>query len=230
MTRRTRMTTAVAALLAFGTVGLSGCAQLGRMTQTERGAVIGATTGAAVGAAVGRGQGGTAAGAILGAVVGGAAGAAIGRQMDRQAEALERDLEYAEVERIGEGIRVTFPSGILFDFDSFALRSQARANLSNLAQSLQQYPGSSVLIVGHTDNVGSDAYNQRLSQQRADAAANYLSSQGIGRDRIRTMGMSFHEPIASNATAEGRQQNRRVEVAIFASPEYQDQIRRQYGN
>lgn len=226
MTSSVRSLTAALAFVAIGSTGLTGCASMNR---TEKGTVIGASTGAAVGAVVGRRAGSTATGAILGAVVGGAAGAVIGRQMDRQAAELERDLENAEVERIGEGIKVTFPSGILFDFNSSTLRSTARANLQDLARTLQQNQGSEVLIVGHTDAVGSDEYNQRLSEQRAQSAASYLRSLGISSSRVRTMGMGEREPIASNDTEAGRQENRRVEVAIFASEDYRNQVQRQTG-
>jgi len=202
---------------------LAGCAGL---TQTERGAVIGAAGGAAVGGAVDRN---TARGAIIGAAVGGAAGAVIGRQMDRRAEELDRDIDGATVERVGEGILVTFDSGILFDFDSAELRPAARTNLRSLANSLNQHRDSEVLIVGHTDSVGSAAYNQGLSERRASAAANYLAAQGVSRTRIRSVGRGLTEPVASNETEAGRQQNRRVEVAIFADEATRQRIQREQG-
>ena len=196
------------------------------MNKSERGAVIGAGAGAAVGAAVGKATGNTTRGAIVGAAVGGVAGAVIGRQMDKQAEELAADLEGADVTRIGEGIAVTFPSGLLFDFDRAELRSASRADLADLARSIQQYEGRELLVVGHTDAVGSDDYNQRLSEQRAQAAADYLITQGVPRTAIRTVGRGETEPIASNEDPEGRQLNRRVEVAIFASEEYREQVKR----
>jgi len=154
----------------------------------------------------------------------------IGHQMDRQAQDLEGDLgQNAEVSRVGEGIAVTFASGILFPFNSADVLPAGRENLRQLAQSLQRYPGTEVLVVGHTDNVGSDAYNQTLSQRRADAAKAYLVSMGIPQERIRTAGRGETEPIASNDTEEGRQHNRRVEIAIFASQQYRDQILHEYG-
>lgn len=221
MTKYTRSLTALVAVLTVGATGLSGCASL---SSTERGGAIGAATGAAVGAVVGKKTGSTARGAILGAVLGGAAGAVIGRQMDRQAEQLDDELEGAEVERIGEGIAVKFDSGILFPFNSTAVLPAGRENLRTLAQSLQRYPETEVLIVGHTDAVGSEEYNQDLSERRAMAAKNYLVSLGIPSHRIRTAGRGEMEPIASNATEAGRQENRRVEVAIFASEEYRERI------
>lgn len=220
-----------ALLLSAAAVGLAagplaGCATL---DPAERGAVIGAATGGAVGAAVGRATGSTARGAIIGASVGGAAGAIIGHRMDRQAEEIDQNVAGATVERVGEGIEVTFESGLLFDFDSYAVRPQARENLRNLAGSLDRYPGTELLVVGHTDSVGTADYNQRLSEQRARAAADYLVTQGVARDRIRAVGMGQGEPKASNATEEGRAENRRVEVAIFAGDSLRTQATRQVG-
>ena len=209
----------VAALLLA--MSVTGCANL---SKTEKGAAVGAGAGAVVGGAIGKAAGSTAKGAIVGAVVGGTAGAIIGRQMDKQARELEEELEDADVERVGEGIQITFDSGILFDFDSSNLRGDARANLNELAMSLKEYPNTDVLIVGHTDATGSDAYNQQLSERRASSAAQYLMSQGISRGRITTLGKGEMEPVASNESDYGRQQNRRVEVAIFASEEYRDEL------
>lgn len=191
---------------------LAGCA-----TKTQTGAVIGAAGGAAVGGAIGAATGSTAKGAIIGAVVGGAAGAVIGSQMDKQAKELEQNIKGAKVERVGEGIQVTFASGLLYDFDSDLVRAEARTNLRELAASLEKYPGSNLLIVGHTDQLGGMAYNQWLSERRATAAATYLITQGVSGARIATRGMGEAEPVALNETEAGRAQNRRVEVAIFAS-------------
>ena len=226
MMRYARSSTALVALVALGSTGLAGCAGLNR---TERGAVIGATTGAAVGSVIGNRTGSTAKGAIIGAAVGGAAGAVIGRQMERQREEIEQTVPGAETERVGEGIYVRFESGILFPFDSDALLPNGRDNLARLAESLQRYPESSVLIVGHTDSRGSDDYNYALSQRRAASARSYLIQRGVAASRIRTEGRGETEPVASNATESGMQQNRRVEVAIFASPEYRERVIRETG-
>jgi outer membrane protein OmpA-like peptidoglycan-associated protein len=223
MNRTARTTAAAAALLAFGATGLTGCAS---MSRTERGAVIGAAGGAAVGAVIGRQVGSTARGAIIGAAVGGAAGAIIGRQMDRQAEELAATIPGATVQRVGEGIVVTFESGLLYPYDSADLLPAGRSNLQNLATSLSQNPETEVLIVGHTDSRGSDQYNMGLSLRRADAAADILASYGVPRSRIRTSGRGESEPVASNDTDEGRQLNRRVEIAIFASEEYRERLMR----
>jgi outer membrane protein OmpA-like peptidoglycan-associated protein len=205
---------------------LSACASL---NNTEKGAIIGAAGGAAVGGAVGKATGSTARGAIIGAAVGGVAGAVIGRQMDQQAEELAADLEGADVERVGEGILINFPSGLLFDFDSSNLRSASRADLADLASSFGKYEGRELMIVGHTDATGTDSYNMNLSRQRAQATADYLMSQGIPSSRIRVVGRGEEEPVASNDSAEGRQLNRRVEIAVFATEEYRQQVESEQG-
>ena len=202
-----------------GAVVLAGCA-----TKTQTGAVVGAAGGAVLGGAVGAAAGSTAKGAIIGAVVGGVAGTIIGAQMDKQAKELEQNIKGATVERVGEGIQVTFASGLLYDFDSDAVRSDAQANLRELAASLDKYPGSDVLIVGHTDALGTSSYNQSLSERRATAASVYLASQGLARSRIATRGLGETEPVAGNDTEAGRQRNRRVEVAIYASEAYRAEV------
>lgn len=199
---------------------LVGCTSL---NETQKGAIIGAGAGTVLGGAIGKATGSTAKGAIIGAAVGGAAGAIIGRQMDKQAAELEEDLEGAEVERVDEGIQITFDSGILFAFNSSDVADAAQTNLNALAESLQQYPNTDVLVIGHTDSVGSDEYNQGLSERRAESAAAYLLRQGIPADRIQTLGMGETEPVADNDSELGRQQNRRVEVAIFANEEFQEE-------
>ncbi|QXD16580.1 OmpA family protein [Rhodocaloribacter litoris] len=214
-------------LIVAGALLLSGCAGL---NNTGKGAAIGAGAGAVIGGVIGKTQDKTAEGAIIGAAVGGAAGAIIGRQMDKQAEELEKELEGARVERVGEGIEITFDAAILFDFDSAALRPEARANLRDLAESLLKYPNTEVSIIGHTDAIGSEEYNQRLSERRANAAATYLIGLGVPPERIRAYGMGETAPIASNDTEAGRQQNRRVEVAIYASEEYRRQLEAEHGN
>jgi outer membrane protein OmpA-like peptidoglycan-associated protein len=170
-----------------------------------------------VGGVIGKQTGSTARGAIIGAVVGGAAGAVIGHQMDQQAKELQQNIPGATVTRVGEGIVVTFASGLLYDFDSDVVRAAAAQNLSTLAASLGKYPNTDLLIVGHTDSVGTDQYNQALSERRARAASNYLIGQGVNQGRLQAVGRGETEPIEENSTDAGRQLNRRVEVAIFAS-------------
>ena len=214
---------ALALLIAAGTIGTTACAS---MSQKERGAVIGAGAGAAIGGVIGNQTGSTARGAIIGAVVGGAAGAIIGHQMDQQAKEIDQSIPGAKVERVGEGIEVTFESGLLFDFDSDVIKPTAAANLQELARSLNKFGNSNILIVGHTDSQGDDAYNMSLSQRRANSASAYLQSQGVPSTRISTSGRGEAEPVASNDTEAGRSQNRRVEVAIYASPEYREQVKK----
>ena len=212
------------ALIASALV-LGGCSSL---SSTEKGAIIGAGAGGAIGGVIGKQTGSTARGAIIGAAVGGVVGAVIGRQMDKQAEELAQNIPGATVTRIGEGIAVTFASGLLYDFDSDRVRAEAAQNLRNLSASLDQYPNTELLIVGHTDSQGPDSYNWDLSERRARSAAEYLASQGVARARLRTAGRGETEPIAGNDSETGQQQNRRVEVAIFASEAYRNELRRQY--
>lgn len=202
-----------------GTILLAGCAN-----KTQTGAVVGAAGGAVVGGVIGKVAGSTTNGVIIGAVVGGIAGTIIGAQMDKQAKELEQNIKGAKVERVGEGIKVTFESGLLYDYDSDVVKPDARTNLRELAASLGKYPDSDVLIVGHTDSDGSEEYNQRLSERRAMSAAAYLVSQGVSGARVGTNGLGETEPVAGNDTDAGKAANRRVEVAIYASKAYRDKV------
>ena len=208
-----RITVGIVALAAL-TLSTASCASWSRKGQ---GAAVGAAAGAAVGGVIGNQTGSTARGAIIGAVVGGAAGAVIGHQMDQQAKEIKMAIPGATVERVGEGIQVTFASGLLYDFDSDRIRPEAAVNLRNLAASLKQYPNTDALIVGHTDATGSGAYNATLSQNRATAASRLLNAEGVASSRLRVSGRGESEPVASNETESGRQQNRRIEVAIVAN-------------
>jgi outer membrane protein OmpA-like peptidoglycan-associated protein len=209
--------------LAFATA--TGCASLNKK---ETGAIIGAGSGAVIGGVIGNNTGSTARGAIIGAAVGGTIGAVIGHQMDQQAKELKQNIPGAVVERVGEGIQVTFESGLLFDFDSDRVRPEAAANLRNLASSLDKYPNSDLLIVGHTDSVGTDAYNLSLSDRRSRATASYLVAQGVSSSRLRTAGRGEAVPVVANDTEANRSKNRRVEVAIYASQAYRNSLRQQY--
>jgi outer membrane protein OmpA-like peptidoglycan-associated protein len=221
MHRTLRSIPALAAL-----ISASACASLNKK---ESGAIIGAGAGAAVGAVVGNATGSTAKGAIIGAAVGGTAGAVIGHQMDQQAKEIKQSIPGAVVERVGEGLQVTFESGLMFDYDSDVLRPAAQENLATLASSLDKYPNTDIIVVGHTDNRGSDTYNMSLSERRAAAAVNYLVSRGVARTRLRGAGRGETEPVASNETDAGRQQNRRVEVAIYANDALKAQAARTSG-
>jgi outer membrane protein OmpA-like peptidoglycan-associated protein len=213
---KTKVTTCITAftvlLLVVGQI-LTGC----NATNTTKGGAIGAGVGGAIGGAIGHRSDNTVIGAIIGASVGGAAGALIGRQMDKQAEELQKDLKDATVERVGEGILITFQSGLVFDTDSYSLRDATKTNLTDLAETLKKYEDTNILIEGHTDNTGEDTYNQKLSENRADAVEHFLVSQGIENSRVTTKGYGENQPLGSNDSEAGRQQNRRVEVAIYAN-------------
>jgi outer membrane protein OmpA-like peptidoglycan-associated protein len=217
------------ALMACALLLTQGCAWLNSRSDTAKGAGAGAAAGAVVGGLIGRANGSTAKGAILGAVIGGAAGAAIGHEMDKEAKDLQDKLPDAKVERVGEGIEVTFNSGILFDVNSEALRPTAQHDLAELATSLKDYEGTSVLVVGHTDSTGTASYNQGLSERRATSARLALLQNGLAPDRVEAAGRGESEPVASNETAEGRQQNRRVEVAIYASEQMRKEMLKKHG-
>ncbi|MDQ3002934.1 MAG: OmpA family protein [Fibrobacterota bacterium] len=201
-----------ALLIALGV--LAGCAN---MNNAGKGGLIGAGAGGVIGGVIGRASGNTAAGAIIGAAVGGTAGATIGHYMDKQAAELQRDLKDAKVERVGEGIKITFNSGILFDVDSDKLRSEANTNLSELAKVLKKYDDTEIMVQGHTDNSGADNHNLKLSERRADAVGDKLKGSGVKSGRIDESGLGEQAPVEDNGSASGRQANRRVEVAIWAN-------------
>jgi len=182
-----------------------------------KGGVIGGVGGGVVGGVIGHYAGNTVLGAIIGAAVGGTAGALIGNYMDKQAEEMQNDIAGAKIERVGEGIKITFDSGILFASNSSTLEYQAKTNINKLAVILNKYPDTNILVTGHTDFDGSDAFNQTLSEQRAQSVSNYTMSQGVSSSRLSIIGLGEKEPVASNETDEGKRQNRRVEIAVFAN-------------
>lgn len=192
----------------------SSCASL---TKTQKGAGIGTAAGGAAGAIIGRMSGNTAMGAVIGAAVGGVSGAVIGRKMDKQAEEIKRQIPDANVQRVGEGIVIEFESNILFGFDKSALTADAKENLGKLVNVLNKYPDTNIEIRGHTDNKGSDSYNQKLSERRAGAVSDFLKNKSISSNRLSTIGFGASQPKVSNDTESGRTQNRRVEFAITAN-------------
>jgi outer membrane protein OmpA-like peptidoglycan-associated protein len=213
--KRTKLRIATLGLaIATSTLLFQSCATT---TKTQKGTVIGAATGGTLGAIIGKKAGNTAVGAIIGGAIGGTAGALIGRKMDRQAEEIKQSIPNAEVIREGEGIIVKFDSGILFDVNQSTLKTNARSNIESLATSLKNNPETTVLIVGHTDATGSDAYNQKLSVRRAEAVRSYTIAQGIASSRLSTEGRGESEAISDNTTEEGRALNRRVEIVIVAN-------------
>lgn len=192
-------------------------------TGAGRGAGIGAASGAVLGGIIGSQTGSWGKGAILGAVIGGAAGALIGDYMDAQAEEIDNQVEGATVERVGEGIRVVFDTGLLFSTGSSTLTSTSRYNIQKLAGILNKYDDTNIVIEGHTDSQGSEASNQVLSEKRAESVATLLRTYNVSSSRISTVGYGETKPVASNETASGRRLNRRVEVLIYANDDLIDQ-------
>ena len=213
-------------LLAAFALLASGCDS---MNKTQKGAVIGAGGGAVVGGVIGRALGNTAAGAIIGAAVGGTTGAVIGRKMDKQAEEMKQVMGDAEVKRVGEGIVVEFKDKVLFDYDVSDLTPKSQASLAKLADVLKKYPDTNIEILGHTDDRGTDAYNQGLSERRANSAAAYLRNNGIEGARITPKVMGESDPKATNETDEGRKENRRVEFVITANQKMIDDAKKESG-
>ena len=203
--------------LIFSGSVFTGCAS---WSNTGKGAAIGAGSGAALGAGIGA-LAGKGKGAAIGAAVGAAVGSGTGRRMDKQKKELEA-IEGAKVESVQDvnnlqAIKVTFDNGILFATNKSELSPASREALTKFATSLRNSPDTDVTIYGHTDNTGTRAVNERISKERADAVANFLVGQGISRSRLTTEGLAFDQPVADNSTAEGRAQNRRVEIYITAN-------------
>lgn len=194
--------------LVIGIYILDGC----KASNTAKGTAIGAGAGGVLGGVIGNQTNNTALGAIIGAAVGGTAGALIGRNMDKQAAELKNDLKGARVERVGEGIKITFDSGLMFNFDSFTLTSSTKENLTGLAQTLTKYQDTDILVEGHTDKTGTEVYNMDLSKKRAQAVTDYLKQLNVSGSRFTTNGYGELQPISENDV-----ENRRVEIAIYAN-------------
>lgn len=201
-------------MLIVAAILLPGCASMKRST---KGAAIGTAAGGAMGAVIGRASGNTGLGAIIGATVGGATGAVIGRKMDRQAAEIRNTVPDAKVERVGEGIVVEFSSNVLFDFDRSDLTADSKTTLDKLVTVLNKYPDTDIELQGHTDNQGSDRYNQSLSERRARSVSGYLADNGIPGKRVKVKGFGESVPKYDNSTDNGRAQNRRVEFLITAN-------------
>lgn len=185
-----------------------------------KGGVIGATAGGVLGVIIAK-SGSKSKGVLIGASIGGVAGALIGRYMDKQAKEIEEKVEGASVERVGEGILVTFDSGLMFGYNSYNLTTQTKNNLDELTSILKKYDDTEILAQGHTDNSGSDTYNQELSVKRASAVSDYLSRRGVPSSRFVVMGKGENDPVKSNETESGRAANRRVELVIVANDKLQ---------
>lgn len=207
-------------------VSLQNCSS---MNKSQKGAIIGAASGTVVGGLIGKAAGNTAVGAILGAAVGGMAGGYIGHYMDKQATEMEKDIAGARIERVGEGIKITFDSGLMFDVNKSSLRPASQQNLQNLAKILNKYEDTNILLEGHTDATGSDEYNLELSRKRANSVSDFLASNKVQASRFTIMGYGESQPVADNETDTGRQANRRVEVAIFANEKLKKVAREQAG-
>ncbi|MEJ8819167.1 OmpA family protein [Lacibacter sp. H407] len=209
-----RKTTKIVYYLLTVSIVLAACKG---MTKTQKGAIIGTSGGAAVGAVIGRASGNTALGTIIGAAVGGTAGVLIGKKMDKQAEEIKKQVPNAKVERVGEGIEIEFESKVLFDYDQAGLKTEAKTSLNEFVTILKKFPDTNIEIQGHTDNKGSDAYNDALSQRRANAVMVYLIDRGVANSRMNPKAMGENFPKYTNDTEEGRSQNRRVEFLITAN-------------
>ena len=211
----TRIKTPVLAALA-GSLVLAGCvdATTGEPNRTRNGALIGAGVGAAAGALAGSGS--RADEIAGGALAGGLIGGAVGSRLDRQAADLRNQLgdDRITINNTGNELIVTMPQDILFATDSASLRPDLQSDIRALAGNLLQYPNTTVEVIGHTDSDGSAAYNQDLSERRANSVASVLISQGVPGGRIVAIGRGESQPIATNNSAAGKQQNRRVEVVI----------------
>lgn len=211
----------IAAFFISGSLLLTSCETVQNANNTQKGAAIGTAAGAVIGGILGNniGKGGNAPlGAVLGGVVGGVAGGVIGDKMDKQAKEIKETLPGAEVERVGEGIKVTLNENTVnFDFNSANLTTLAKSNLDKLVTVLKNNPDTNINIYGHTDSIGTDAVNLRISSQRAAAVKNYFVANGISASRMFTEGLGKSSPIASNDTDAGRAKNRRVEFAITAN-------------
>lgn len=203
---------AITTTLIFGSCGLS---------RTVKGGAIGAVGGGAIGGLIGHKAGNTAVGVLIGAAVGGTAGALIGNHMDKQAEKLQKDLKGATVQRVGEGILITFDKGMQFDVNKSVVPASGTSNLMELTKVLKEYDDSDILIEGHTDSSGDEEYNQTLSEKRASSVRSYLISQGINANRISSVGYGEGQPLQDNDSEAGKAANRRVEVAIYANKKMQ---------
>lgn len=208
----------------FFSIGLCFALVLAGCNNTQKGAAIGAGGGAVLGAIVGKLAGNTAVGAAVGAAVGTGAGAIIGKKMDK-AKAQAQAVQNAKVESVTDAnglaaVKVTFDSGILFATNKADLNIDAKNSLAKFATVLNNNADCDIAIIGHTDNTGSDAINQPLSVKRATSVSDYLKSCGVKTAQIKSVeGQGSGNPVADNSTAEGRKQNRRVEVYMYASQE-----------
>ncbi len=218
----------------------SSCETVKKTSNQDKGIIVGATTGAVLGGVIGNNVGNknnTALGAILGAVIGGAAGGIIGNKMDRQAEKIKTEIPGAKVERVGEGIDVTFDennpdgskAGVYFETNKYNISSNSRLALDKLQKIFAEYPETNILIEGHTDDVGTDTYNMSLSQRRADAVGDYLKAAGISSSRLIIRWYGESQPKVPNDSDANRALNRRVQFVITANEKMKEEARKEAG-
>ena len=223
---------------AFVMILASGCKTVKKTSNQDKGVVIGAAGGAVIGGIIGNNVGNknnTALGAILGAVVGGAAGGIIGNKMDRQAEKIKTEIPGAKVERVGEGIDVTFDennpdgtkAGVYFETNKYNISANSKLALDKLQQIFAEYPETNILIEGHTDNVGTDTYNMGLSQRRASAVGNYLRSASVSSSRLITKWYGESQPKVENTSDGNRALNRRVQFVITANEKMKEEAKQE---
>lgn len=217
-------------------LNISSCEATKNASNTQKGGAIGAAGGAILGAIIGnntgkKGSGGEL-GAVIGGVVGGGAGILIGKKMDKQAQQIEEEIPGAVVERVDDGIVVTFDenSGVYFDTNKYNINSASETLLNKLAGILMEYPDTNVIVVGHTDSTGADAYNMTLSKNRAFAVTNFFTNKNLSSSRFTTNWFGEEQPIADNTTAEGRSKNRRVNIAIVPNEKMKDDAKKEAGN
>lgn len=232
-------TKTIAAILCIATLaGTTGCSSIQKTWNSMSQAGQGATAGGAAGAAVGTGVGaligggkGAWIGALVGSALGAGTGALVGNQMDKQKKELEQQL--SEVKALEQknaydiqtvkdsnnldAIKLVLGNSVLFATNSYSLSASAQAALKQVAYNLRQFPDTDITVVGYTDNTGTEAINQKLSKERAESVMNFLIANGVNADRLKAVGMGWNDPVASNATPEGRAQNRRVEIYITAN-------------
>ena len=216
-------------------LNLSSCEATKNASNTQKGGAIGAAGGAILGAIIGnntgkKGSGGEL-GAVIGVVVGGTAGVLIGSKMDKQAQKIEEEIPGAVVERIDDGIVVTFDenSGVFFETNKYNINTASNTLLTKLSNILKEYPDTNVLVIGHTDSSGADAYNMTLSKNRAESVTNFFISKGIASNRFTTSWFGEEQPVADNTTPEGRAKNRRVNLAIVPNDKMKSDAKTESG-
>jgi outer membrane protein OmpA-like peptidoglycan-associated protein len=206
-------------IVAAAAILITGCST---MNKQQKGTVIGAGGGAAVGAIVTKGS---IWGILVGAAIGGAAGNLIGKKMDAQAKELTQAVPTAQVARVGEGINMTFESGLMFKINSSEISDSYKKDLNSAAEVFVKYPETNITIEGHTDDTGSDEVNLALSEKRAKAVAAYLASKGVAESRLTTKWYGESQPKYPNDSEANRQKNRRVELGIVAASEMQEKAK-----